>query len=229
MVNFGIVTISYKRVKILNLFLASIKRLREDLQTYIPCVVVGDAEHKELVESYHCHFIYQDNHPASRKWNTGVDYLMSIGVDYVVVSGSDDIFSTELMSNLIEKMDMGVDLVYINIIWFYGADGRHKGVLRKLTSTQPLGVGRCINRRVIEKVGKLWTRDRSWAMDGDCLRNMLPYLRTKTTAEGMVVDVKNFESLNKITFWISKLKDVYPPELFYEILSDEEKQILETI
>jgi glycosyltransferase involved in cell wall biosynthesis len=226
---FGIVTISYRRTQILRLWLASIKRLREQLEIFIPVVVVGDAEHKDLVESYHCHHITQDNHPASRKWNTGVDYLMGQGVDYVVVSGSDDIFSTALMRNMIAKMEFGVDLVCLTEVWFYGGDGKFRGNLRKFVTTQPLGVGRCINRRIIEKVGKLWTKDRSWAMDGDCLKNMLPYIKTRTIADGMVVDVKNFESLNKITLWMSKIKDAEDPQKFYDILSDEEKQILDTL
>jgi hypothetical protein len=66
-------------------------------------------------------------------------------------------------------------------------------------------------------------------MDGDCLKNMLPYIKTRTIADGMVVDVKNFESLNKITLWMSKIKDAEDPQKFYDILSDEEKQILDTL
>jgi hypothetical protein len=130
---------------------------------------------------------------------------------------------------MIAKMEFGVDLVCLTEVWFYGGDGKFRGNLRKFVTTQPLGVGRCINRRIIEKVGKLWTKDRSWAMDGDCLKNMLPYIKTRTIADGMVVDVKNFESLNKITLWMSKIKDAEDPQKFYDILSDEEKQILDTL
>jgi glycosyltransferase involved in cell wall biosynthesis len=227
---FGILTISYRRQKILHLFLASIKRLRNDCG-YFPCIVVGDEEHKGLCEAYEVFHVTQENHPATAKWNTGVDYLMGIGCDYIVITGSDDIVSTPLMLNLISEMEKGTDLVGISTIYFYASDGKHKGSLRKLTANkQILGVARCISRNVIEKTGlPLWNKESSWGMDGICLRNIRPHVKTMKIVEGVCVDVKNNESLNKFTFWLSRIHTESPPEIFYSILSDEEKQILSEI
>ena len=227
---FGILTISYKRPKVLHLFLASIKRLRGDVG-YFPCVVVGDEEHKQLCEQYEVTHITQTNHPATAKFNTGVDYLMGLDCKYILISGSDDIISTTLLKRCITEMELDYDLVGISSIYFYAADGQHKGSLRHLkTKDQILGVCRCISRRVIEKVGGvLWNKDASWGMDGIALRNIQPHVKTWKIVEGDCYDVKTKENLNKITFWMSKLQNQEDPEKFYSILSDEEKQILATI
>lgn len=226
---FGILTISYKRPKVLHLFLASIKRLRNEVG-YFPCVVVGDEEHKQLCGQYEVFHVTQINHPATAKFNTGVDYLMGLDCKYILISGSDDIISTTLLKRCITEMELDYDLVGISSIYFYAADGQHKGSLRHLkTKDQILGVCRCVNRRVIEKVGVVWNKDASWGMDGIALRNIQPHVKTWKIVEGDCFDVKTKENLNKITFWMSKLQNQEDPEKFYSILSDEEKQILNEI
>jgi hypothetical protein len=228
--NWGLLTISYKREKVLHLWLASVKRLRESVG-YFPVVIVGDEEHKQLCEQYEVFHITQANHPATAKFNTGVDHLMSLGCDYVLISGSDDIISTTLLKRCITEMELDYDLVGISSIYFYAADGPHKGSLRYLkTKDQILGVCRCVHRRLIEKVGGvLWNKDASWGMDGIALRNIQPHVRTWKIVEGDCFDVKTKENLNKITFWLSKLQNHEDPEKFYSILSEEEKQILSEI
>ena len=227
---FGILTISYKRPKVLQLFLSSIKRLRNEVG-YFPCVVVGDEEHKQLCEQYEVFHVSQTNHPATAKFNTGVDYLMQLGVNFVVVSGSDDIISTTLLKRCITEMELDYDLIGISSIYFYAADGPHKGSLRHLkTKDQILGVCRCVHRRIIEKVGGvLWNKDASWGMDGIALRNIQPHVKTYKIVEGDCFDVKSAESLNRFSFWMSKLQTQEDPNIFYNILSEEEKEILATI
>lgn len=223
---FGILTISYQRTKVLHLFLAGIERLRMEIGIQFPCVVVGDAEHASLCERSNVHHITQENHPASRKFNMGVDYLMSIGCDYIVISGSDDIFSTSLLKNLISEMEKGTDLIGVNTVYFYAGDGKYRGTLIRIETTQLLGVARCISANIIKQVGRLWTRDKSWGMDGDCMRNILPYVKTKTIVEGKIVDVKTQDNLNKFSFWMGKTNNRISPQEFYEFISEEEKQIL---
>jgi len=229
MKTFGIITISYKREKVLRLFCAGIKRLRNDLQMFIPVVCVGDAEHKSICDEYHIHHITQENHPASQKWNTAVAYMMSINVSYISIFGSDDICSTDLLKNLISAMEVGYDLIGVNQIYFYGGDGKHKGQLRHLQSGKTImGVARTISKYVFEKAHPMWRKNRSWAMDGDCLRTIKPYMRHYKIVEGDVFDIKTTDAvqLNKMTYWLSKLDTNLPPDILYNILSQEEKDIL---
>jgi hypothetical protein len=229
MVSFGIITISYKRTKVLQLFLASIKRLRREVGMF-PCVVVGDEEHKNLCGQYDVTHITQANHPATAKFNTGVAYMMFLGVDYVVVMGSDDIMSTDLLKNLIREMENGYDLIGISQLYFYAGDGKYRGKLRHLvTHGQYLGVARCIHRRIIGKVSPLWNAERSWGMDGIALRNIAPHIKTKKLVEGICTDVKTEENLNKFHFWTTRIDMNTPPKVFYDTLGEEEKVILSEI
>jgi glycosyltransferase involved in cell wall biosynthesis len=229
--SYGIITISFRRAKVLELWCASIKRLRLETEQFIPAVVVGDAEHYEICSKYHIHHIAMQNHPATRKWNKGIEYLMGLGVDYVMILGSDDIVSTDLLKTLMTTMESNVDLIGIKTIYFYCAEGKQKGQIRKLVSTNTLGVCRTIHRRVIEQTGVLWKKDSSWGMDSECARNIAPFVRSMKVVDGIVVDVKNSESLNKWTMWSGRLPEsaCAPKELFLGILSEEEKEILESI
>jgi hypothetical protein len=232
MISFGILTISFKRPKVLELFCASIKRLREELNMFIPCIVVGDAEHYEICSKYHIEHITMPNHPATAKWNRGVEYLMSIGVDYCVVMGSDDIASTNLAKNLITQMNSGIDLIGINTIYFVAGDGQYRGQMRKLIAErQILGVARTINREVIEKTGVLWNKESSWGMDGICLKNILPNVKTRAIVQGDCFDIKTLNQnegrvqLNNFSFWMSKIQNAEDINIFYSAISEEEKQI----
>jgi hypothetical protein len=228
---FGLLTISYGRIKVLQLWLASIRRLRAEIGIDFPAIVVGDAEHKELCESYGVFHVSQQNHPATAKFNTGTQFLMEHGVDYVCITGSDDVLSTDLLRNLIVEMEKGTDLIGIDTIYFYGGDGKHKGCLRKLIAkNQILGVARCIKRSIIEKVGgRPWNREASWGMDGICLRNILPHIKTRALVQGICTDVKSRENLNKITLWLGKIDTASDPNIFYDTLGEEEKLILSQI
>ena len=227
---FGILTISYKRFKVLHLFLASIKRLRQETGIDFKCVCVGDAEHKDICGFYGVHHVTMKNHPATDKWNAGTKWLMEQGVDWVIVLGSDDILSTQLLKNLIVKMEEGIDLIGINNIYFYCIEGQHKGkLLWHDAPDQILGVARCISRFVIEKVdGVPWNRkDRpdwegsSWGMDGICLKNIARYVRHKAIVDGIAVDIKTEkENLNKFTLWVSLKSAQRPPEQFYSIMCE---------
>jgi hypothetical protein len=229
--SFGIMTCSHKRIKVLHLFLAGIKRLREETEMFIPCVVVGDAEHKELCEAYHCHFIAMENHPVTRKWNAGVDYLMGLNQDYILILGSDDLISTALLKNLYEQMQNDIDLIGIDKVYFYDGNGIHKGKLVKHEAPkQILGVARCISSRVIKATGVLWNVDKSWGMDGICLRNILKHIRSKAIVEGMCVDVKTTKgNLNSFGFWKGKAQGLIPVEEFYSWISEEEMKLLEKL
>lgn len=226
MKSFGIITISNKRPRILELFCYSIQRIRQEMDIFIPCVVVGDKGHKEICQKYHINHITQDNHPATRKWNTGTDFMMRYGVDYILVVGSDDILSTDLVKKLYSQMQQGTDLIGIKSCYFYSADGIHRGELKRLESTQILGVARCISRKVIEQAGVVWPEDKSWGMDAICSRSIGRYVKSIAFVEGVVVDVKNKESLNKYTMWNGRINKNSPPKVFYNILSEDEIRLL---
>jgi hypothetical protein len=229
MVSFGILTVSHRRDNVLWLWCASIARLRLVTGINFPVVVVGDAHHKLICERYGIHHIAQVNDPVSQKWNTGVRWLMEQGVTYAMISGSDDIVSSDTLLRFIVAMEYEPDMIGIKSIWFYAGDGKLRGTLKRLESNQPLGVCRTFHRRVIEQVGDLWTQNKGWGMDADNARNTARYCKKRAYVEGDVFDVKTQFNLNRMTSFPSKLKMAYDPNIFYNILSTEEKDILNLI
>jgi hypothetical protein len=224
---FGILSISYRRPEVLELWCASIVRIRTELDMFIPCVVVGDAEHYEICSKYHIHFIPQENHPATRKWNRGMDYLINeLGLNYAIISGSDDIMSTDLVKNLMTEMEKGTDLIGIKTVYFYSADGKQRGQVRRLDSTQILGVARTLSARLVKETGVVWKEDKSWGMDAVCARSIGRYVKSIGFVDGVVVDVKNRESLNKFSMWQGRLNQMISPREFYSILSEDELRCL---
>lgn len=224
---FGILSISYKRPAVLELFCASIVRLRNELEMFIPAVIVGDAEHYEICSKYKIHFIPMKNHPATRKWNAGMDYLIKeMGLDYAIVSGSDDIMSIDLVKNLISEMEKGTDLIGIKTVYFYSADGKHRGQMKKLESTQILGVARTLSARLVKETGVVWPEEKSWGMDAICSRSIGRYVKSIAFVDGVVVDCKSAESLNKFSMWNGRIEGVTPARVFYEMLSEEEIRLL---
>jgi len=230
---FGVLTINNRRPTVLNLFLASMRRLRKEVGIDFPVVCVSGVEDKKICAQYGVHHITQANKPASEKWNTGLCFLQTLNLDYVLILGSDDIMSTDLLRAYITEMEKDVDLIGLNEIFVYDGDGKTRGALRRYTSTKVLGVGKMLNKRILDKVewrGWASSHPRSWGMDGLLARNTDKHIRTKSMVSGVVVDVKSADSLNKFTMFVVNHKGTPAKvEIFYDILGEEEKIILKSL
>ena len=184
MIHFGVITISHGRDDIFRLWCASIRRLREEVG-WFPVFVAGDEQHKSICSEYEIYHWTRPNEPVSQKWNDAMQVMMADEkVKYCMITGSDDIISTPLLKDIVRLTEGGYDMIGIKQIWFYCAEGLLKGrarVLSKGKHPQFLGVCKTLSRRVIDKTGMLWTRDRNWGMDAECTRNTSRHI--KTTAE----------------------------------------------
>jgi hypothetical protein len=227
MANFGIITISHKRPDVLRLWCASIRRLRKDCG-YFPVVVIGDEPHGDVVDE-DIFFEPMPNNPIEAKWNRAMAIMnFTWNVDYVMISGSDDIISTPLLKDFIRLMDDDYDMISINKVWFYSANGLYKGRARGIGQSYPFGVCKTIHRRVIEQAMPLWKMERGYSMDADCTKSIKPYVKTTATAEGIVFDIKTGENMNKYPMVIRKAtsEKSWPFEvdsnLIWSILGEEE-------
>jgi hypothetical protein len=150
----------------------------------------------------------------------------------MVISGSDDIFSTAALSSLIENMDKDIDLIGFNELYVYDTDGKHRGDLVRITSKN-LGVGRTIHRRVLDAVNwRPWDypTPRGYGMDAIVYKNISPYIKTRATASGVITDCKSMVNINKFTMFKSNYKAKGADKsIFYNYLSKEELQILHDI
>jgi hypothetical protein len=227
----GIIAPNFGRPKILSLFGASIQRLRRELDIYIPVCIISGAEDKPICDKYFLTHIIQENKPVTSKFNRGMAYMKSIGIDYVLVSGSDDLFSTDTIRRIMEEAEKGFDLIGLLDIYFYAGDGQYKGQLRHLTHKRILGVGKTISARVLDKVDwRPWQKEKNWAMDALLTQSIMPHVKSiSALSDTFVCDCKTCDNINKSGFWMTKLKEKIDPVKLYEKLSNEELQILKTL
>lgn len=225
----GIVTINYNRPRILDLWLASMDRLRKECGS-MPVVVVSERGDAAACADHGVHHIYQENEPVSFKWNTGVQWLMEQGVDYVMIVGSDDIVSNDLMRNIWAAAEGGYDVIGVDKLCFYGNIRGRSGLLIPLHQHHMLGVCKTISRSVLEPInGVICPTGRNYGMDALVAKTIAPYVKSTKIVDGLVVDVKSRRNINRLTYWVGKIPHRLPAEQFYTILSKEEKIILDGI
>ena len=232
MKSLGIITINHKRPQVLTLWCAQIKRIREELNLYIPAVVVSEEEDKPICDRYHVVHITQENKPVTSKFNRAFKYMQGQGQDYVMTLGSDDIVSTQFVKDTMALMETGVDLIGVWSFYFYSGHGRDRGKLVKLERPNTrtfLGIGRTVSSRVLDQCDwTLWDVEKNWGMDAIASKTLAKYTETRATVEGMIVDVKTDKNLNSFRIWSKRLPEVDPQE-FYRILSKEELEILKSL
>jgi hypothetical protein len=231
--HFGIITINHHRPQILRLFCASINRLRNDIGINFPVICVSEQEDETMCSQYGIGHITYPNEPATEKWNQGMMYLKDLDLDYVIIMGSDDIMSTECLRNIMFEMNNDVDLIVLKTIFVYDTDGKYRGTLKRITTKGFFGVGKTINKRILDAVNwRPWeySAPRNWGMDSICSRNISEYVKTTAVVEGMIVDCKSQQSLNKFSmFHYNRHGQNEDSTKFFDILSPEEIGILNGI
>lgn len=91
---------AYKREKILDLCLKSLKQQTHPIDVF---VVGSNKEEEEVVKENGCFFIHSENKPLSNKWQKGVDFIKEKNVyDALMIVGSDDLLSKKYVEKAIK-------------------------------------------------------------------------------------------------------------------------------
>jgi len=231
--NIGIITINYKRPAVLNLYCAQIKRLREDLQMYVPAVVVSEAVDAPICNKYHVVHIEQQNNPATEKWNRAMKYMQGQGATNVMIMGSDDVISTDSFKRIMAEAEKGYDLIGSSDLYFFALDGIHRGGMVRLHTHRGkmLAPGKTVSSYVLDKIDwRPWTTPKNWGMDAIADKNFNLHVRARTVLHSMdIFDLKSRENLNKSTLWFGKIKEREDPAKLWNILGEEETYLLKKI
>ena len=227
-VSFCFITANYMRPRILRLWCAGVQRLRREIGYHFPAVVVSEEEDQLICQQNNIKHIYQQNEPVSEKFNTACRYAQTQNVDYVVIIGSDDIVSTDTMNRLWDEMDTGYDVIGITNVYFYAATGPHMGQMLQLKGTRMLGTCKCVNKRVLDKIGwRPWIKKKNWGLDSVASKAIVPHTDTwKQISEVKVFDCKSRVNMNKYSHFHLRLGSKEDPQVFYDILSEEERNLL---
>lgn len=227
MTKIGIITANKGRVEVLRIFVAGVKRLREDSHIDIPCVCVGDVDGRAICNEYGIEHIEYPNKPLTGKFNRACEELKG-RVDAVCIMGTDNLLSTETFTRIVEEAEKGTDLIGYDNLFFFALDGQYKGNLYHFTHTTVLGVARTISAKVLDKLNwRPWGRDMDRSIDTCMLDTVRPYVETRALLSGgMIVDLKSKHNLNAIDFWAEgKLPRVDREKLFSSI-GEEERYLI---
>lgn len=227
---FGIATLNYLRPRVFELWCAQIKRLRDELGLDFPVVCVSEASDKATCDKYNIVHFTHLNKPVSLKWNVAFEYLKN-KVDYVMILDSDDICSTDLIGNSIIEMEKGTSLIGIDTVYFYCGQGNERGKLVCLKSKGMLGIVKSIHKDILDKVEwRPFRTPKNWAINAIATNLIRPYVTTRAIVRGVCVDVKTQMNINKYTCFGHNRKCVpVDSSIFYNILSEEEKFLLDEI
>lgn len=196
----ALLTCAYRRSEIFRLFLQSVP---DDV--YIACA--GDEENEEIfyAEKKKGEYSVFPNQPLGKKWNHGLSLLKDVAFDYLIISGSDDVFCSGLW-----EWYRTLDVHYAGLLDFYFMDWKtHRvkycpGFVANRLG-EPHGAGRAIHRTVLDALTwKLWDDELKVGLDGSMTGNFrkLSGLTTKfirVEQHGFVaLDIKTVENLHNM-------------------------------
>ncbi len=114
-------------------------------------------------------YVEVPNRPLGTKWNYGLKALMSLGVDAVMIVGSDDFVSWSYMKIVRDQLKLGADIISVRDLYIYHPP---EDFVLYCESMVP-GAGRVVTREAIEAVkGKLWDADAQIHLDASVMSRL---------------------------------------------------------
>lgn len=215
-----IVTPFYKREDVFKIFLKNLnKNQKEGINLH--AILIGSnsiPNERELVESYGFEYQYHQNKPLSNKWNYGLSFLKKYDFKYLLVLGSDDIISSNLISRVYNELNSkNYEVGGIIDIYFYHLKeniGIYWPGYAKTTNRfgEPLGAGRFYSKKLLEDLNyRLWKDGLNSSLDSNVyskIRNKKMFT-TKMLENEYLIDIKggdeqitsfnSFKNFEKVT------------------------------
>lgn len=173
-----IATMIWKRHDIFEIWARGIKRLSENFPNVKIDVVVAGSEgqkSRSLVEKHRFRYIEAPNSPLGRKANLRLMACKELSPDYVLLTGSDNLFSDKYFSYILNLAKQGFDEIAPLDIYYYdtitkyaaysnGYQNYNKNI--KHRRGEPIAPGRMLSRQVLDKVEwKLWDESEDKFLD----------------------------------------------------------------
>jgi hypothetical protein len=200
--DFVIVTPFYLRKDIFLIYLNFLKLLKKEINVEVILIGSGSIEGEgSIVKNAGFKYIFTKKNSLSNKWNVGIQQLKNYDYKYLLMLGSDDIISTNLICRLSKKIDEGYDMAGVADIFFFdiitrdlyywgGYDGKRKG--------ESIGAGRIYSSKLIRKLEyQLWTNGLKRGLDLDIynkLKNKKKYC-SKIQDDEYLIDIKNNDDI----------------------------------
>ncbi len=169
--------------------------------------VLSESEYIPVCDSYGFNWIYADNKPLGGKINKGIKRALEFkGWDYLMMMNSDDVVKPELLDkwykSFFESEEKFFGISKVTYVNFYTNEAREIDY-----ELSVLGIGKCIRRDVVEKLGgNLYPQELNRCLDDNMFDIMVQsgVFPKKVKYEGMLA--MDFKSETNIWPW-EKFKD----------------------
>lgn len=223
----GLITASFGRVKILEIFAEGVRRLMDESGHEVSCVSVGSEDGRAILEARGIQFIPFPNKPLTGKFNRACQELKG-KVDCVMLIGTDDLIATSTFKRIIAECEKGIDMVGIDDVYFFGLDDVHAGKLVKFNHTKVLGPARTVSARVLDGCNWTpWDQDKDRGIDTCMLDTIRPLVKTKVLLSGgYCFDLKSSLNLNKMDYWVEKFGYMNDQSIFWNNIGENETRLI---
>ena len=232
----GILTAVWQRPRITRIFAEGIKRLQKKF-VITPVIVGSEGEASmSLCREYGFMYLERPNEPLGRKFNEGLQVFKSTDVDYVIIMGSDDLVSDNLIEAYMPYMEKGKDMMGILDVYFYDMLKKELHYLYgyglkkqdRHRKGETLGMARCIKRSVIERCRwELWmnpiNKGLDWTMTQKLKRMGVRAIPLRLTDIGaFAVDLKSGNNICGLNIYRTTIVD----DSIMSLLSDKELKMI---
>jgi hypothetical protein len=140
----------WRRPEITEICFMGIDRLRKAGSFEIDTLaVISEKSMIPLCKKYDIDFVEHKNEPLGEKKNVGLNYAMLKSWDYLIEIGSDDLLKTEILECYRPFFERGDEFFGIKDFIFLNSED---GKCRRLKSDTIYGAGRCMSRKLIERL-----------------------------------------------------------------------------
>ena len=158
-----ILTALWKRPALTEIFLSYYSNMKERLEGQIDLVLVAVGSEglatERISKNNGWKYIEAPNNPVSQKWNAGIKSLKDINADAVIILGSDDFISDNLLLEYKKRLNENYVLIGVKDMYVFDVAtkrfGRWRGYRPNIyedRTGETIGMARCISRKVMEMV-----------------------------------------------------------------------------
>lgn len=164
----GIHTGAYLRYDVLDIYIDWLNIIRKDYDVVL-AITADDPKIKKKCLDNKIIYFKSENTPLGRKFNTA-SLMRAIDIDYLMLMGSDNICDNNMLQIYFRLMESGIDFWGMRDIYFYETKSRSlkywPGFKNHYREGESLGAGRCISRKVLDKLDwKLWNDNENVTLD----------------------------------------------------------------
>ncbi len=221
----AVLTCVYGRPEITKIFkkhLLSVEHQLSNTYTFLNIIVDSETSNEALF-AQDCHFVYlnANNNPLSNKWQAGLTYLKDLQWDNLLILGSDDLMTYELLMRYQALIANNIDLIGLQDLYMYklstatlyywaGYNPKHK------RHGETIGLGRCLSRRLVSGMGyKLWDAGLQKNLDGNMMKNIrsssfeFQSQAMRCQATSLAVDIKTEANVTSLEEFKDELQVIH--------------------